>query len=116
MLRGAPELRLPGMALRTGAAADECERRSGATEKTRPRRVTLGQQLPGSAAGEDCDGRGSDTDYDPGMCRHYCISARRASNDARATSAFQRQAGIRRSMAASTTAREGYGDCAPEQG
>jgi hypothetical protein len=64
--------------LRTGVAADECERRSGATEKTRPRRVTLGEQLPGSAAGEDRDGRGSDTDYDPGTRRHYCISARRA--------------------------------------
>src|SRR5262249_43444180 len=59
------------MALRTGVAADECERRGGATEKTRPRRVTLGEQLPGSATGEDADGCGSDTDYDRGTHRQH---------------------------------------------
>src|SRR5262249_18716204 len=60
------------MALRTGVAADECERRGGATEKTRPRRVTLGEQLPGSAARDDRDGRGSSNDYDPGTRKHCC--------------------------------------------
>src|SRR5262249_34148205 len=109
VLRAVPELRLRRMALRAGVAADECERRSGATEKTRPRRVTLGEQLPGSAASEDRDRRCSDNDYDPSTRTHYCISARRAPNDPRAASAFQRQAGIHRSMTASTTAREGYG-------
>src|SRR5262249_29006267 len=82
VLRAVPGLRLRRMALRAGVAADECERRSGATEKTRPRRVTLGEQLPGSAASEDRDRRSSDNDYDPSTRTHYCISARRASNDA----------------------------------
>jgi hypothetical protein len=68
-------------------------------------------------APRDCEeARGSDNGYVPGIRRHFCISARRASNDRRSTSARLRQAGAFASTILSTSARAGYGPGGAGQG
>src|SRR5262249_54305116 len=108
VLRRAPERRLRLMTLCASLAADECGRRSGGAEQTRPWRASAGEPLPGdSARNADEEDRGCADASVPGTRRHCCSNDRRASNDTRTASACLRQAGTLGTTSLSTIARAG---------